>query len=189
MYETLTDYIRSRVEADDESIRTILSFFKPLTPERNELLLTAGQTSQRTYFVGKGCLRIFFINEEGLEATRYLAFEGQFATALTSFITSEPSFELVQAVGKTELLSISHKDFYHLLDIVPSWEKFYRDYLEYAYVLNTTRLMSFLTMNATERYRQLLAQKPEVVRRLPNKLVASYLNMSQETLSRIKSRI
>ena len=83
----------------------------------------------------------------------------------------------------------THKDFYHLLEIIPSWEKFYRHYLEYAYVNNTNRLMSFLTQDATERYRQLLEINPKIVQRLPNKIVATYLNMSQETLSRLKSKL
>jgi FixJ family two-component response regulator len=75
-----------------------------------------------------------------------------------------------------------------LLKIIPQWEKLYRHYLEYAYVTNTNRLMSFITLDATERYRQLLAQNPNVVMRMPNKMVASYLNISQETLSRLKSK-
>lgn len=189
MYEQLATYIGQKIKVSAEELETILSYFKILKPKKNELLLTHGQSSQRTFFVGKGCLRIFFINEEGQDATRYFAFENEFATALTSFITGDPSMEFIQAIEHTELLYISHRDFYHLLDIIPQWEKFYRNYLEYAYVNNTNRLMSFITMDAKERYRQLLDQNPIVVRRLPNKTVASFLNISQETLSRLKSKI
>lgn len=86
------------------------------------MVLANGETSQRTFFVVKGCLRIFFINEDGQEATRYFAFENQFATALVSFITSDASEEFIQAVEDTEVYSISHEDFYELLDSVPQWE-------------------------------------------------------------------
>lgn len=189
MYKQIEDYIRKEISVTEEELKTITSFFKPLTPKRNEILVSHGQTSQRMFFVGKGCLRIFFINEEGQDATRYLAFENNFATALVSFITDKPSLEFIQALEHTELLYITQKDFYHLLDVIPSWEKFYRHYLEIAYVTNTNRLMSFITMDAKERYRQLLNEKPDVVRRLPNKMVASYLNISQETLSRLKSKL
>jgi CRP-like cAMP-binding protein len=189
MYEQLTRYIRSQIKVSDEESATILSFFKPLELKKNELLVTHGQTSQRTFFVGKGCLRIFFVNEEGQDATRYFAFENQFATALVSFITGDPSEEFIEAAEKSELLYITHKDFYHLLEIIPQWEKFYRYYLENAYVNNTKRLMSFLTQDAVEKYRQLLNENPIIVKRLPNKMVASYLNISQETLSRLKSKI
>lgn len=189
MYKQIEDYIRKEILVSDSEVNTILSFFKPLTPSRNEVLVTQGQTSQRMFFVGTGCLRIFFINEEGADSTRYLAFENNFATALVSFITEEPSFEFIQALEETELLYITRKDFYHLTEIIPTWEKFYRHYLEMAYVTNTKRLMSFITMDARERYKLLLSQNPNFVQRLPNKMVASYLNISQETLSRLKSKI
>lgn len=189
MLEQLANYINKTIKVNEEELNTILSYFNPLRLQKNELLLTHGQISQRTFFVSKGCLRIFFINEEGQDATRYFAFENQFATALVSFITGEPSEEFIQATEQTELLYISHKDFYFLLDKIPQWEKFYRSYLEMAYVNNTKRLMSFLTQDATEKYRQLLDENSIIVRRLPNKIVASYLNISQETLSRLKSKI
>jgi len=188
MQEQLTNYIKGIITVTDEEMDKILSCFKPLEVEKNELLVIHGQTSQRTFFVGSGCLRIFFITEDGQEATRYLAFENNFATALCSFISKEPSLEFIQALEPTSLLYISHKDFYHLLEIVPAWEKFYRHYLENAYVNNTNRLMSFLTLDATERYKQLLDINPKIVQRLPNKIVATYLNISQETLSRLKSK-
>lgn len=188
MQQQLIDYIKEIITPTDEELATILACFKPMEVEKNELLVMQGQTSQRTFFVGQGCLRIFFITEDGQEATRYIAFENNFATCLSSFIAKAPSLEFVQALIPSSLLYITHKDFYHLLEIIPSWEKFYRHYLEKAYVNNTNRLMSFLALDAKERYRQLLETNPEVVQRLPNKIVATYLNISQETLSRLKSK-
>lgn len=188
MYEQLSNYIREKITISDEDLDQVLSFFKMMQVKKNEIIISPGETSQRIYFVDKGCLRIFFLTEGGTEATRHFAFENQFATALVSFITNEISKEFVQAIEDTNLYYISQKDFYHLLQIIPQWEKLYRHYLEYAYVSNTNRLMSFITLDATERYRQLLAQNPGVVMRMPNKIVASYLNISQETLSRLKSK-
>jgi len=188
MHEQLSTYIREKITISDEDLEQVLSFFKAMQVKKNEFMISPGETSQRIYFVDKGCLRIFFLTEGGTEATRHFAFEKQFATALVSFITNEISKEFVQAIEGTDLYYISQSDFYHLLKIIPQWEKLYRHYLEYAYVTNTNRLMSFITLDATERYRQLLAQNPGVVMRMPNKMVASYLNISQETLSRLKSK-
>lgn len=188
MQKQLAAYIKGIITVTDDELDKILSYFKPLEVEKNELLVTHGHTSRRTFFVGNGCLRIYFITEDGQEATRYLAFENNFATALCSFISKEPSLEFIQALEPTALLYISHEDFYHLLGIIPSWEKFYRHYLENAYVTNTDRLMSFLTLDATERYKKLLDINPKIVQRLSNKIVATYLNISQETLSRLKSK-
>lgn len=185
----LIDYIASIITISDLELEEILSRFRFLKVEKNNILIANEQTSQRMFFVGKGCLRIFFITENGQEATRYLAFENNFATALCSFISNDPSMETIQALEETHILYISQNDFYDLLKIIPSWEKFYRYYLELAYVNNTYRLMSFLTQDASKRYQYLLDSNPSIVLRLPNKIVASYLNISQETLSRLKSRI
>ncbi|PTT09252.1 Crp/Fnr family transcriptional regulator [Flavobacterium sp. HMWF030] len=189
LYEQLGDYIKKRIDVSDEDLNTILSYFKPLKQVKNEHLLSAGQTSQNTYFVNKGCLRIYYINEEGKDVTRYIAFENQFATALVSFITKVPSTEYIQVIEKSELLYISHEDFNHLIQNIPQWMQFYCAYLERAYVNNTNRLMSFTTMDALERYQLLLKVNPAIVKRLPNKIVASYINVSQETLSRLKSKV
>lgn len=189
MYRQLEDYIASKISISTAEMETVLYCFHAIAPKKNEILVTNGQTSQRMFFVAKGCLRIFFINEEGQEATRHLAFEDTFATTLVSFITDEPSLEFIQAMEDTQLLYISRKDFYDLIDSIPEWSTFYNKYLEYAYVTNTNRLMSFIIMDALERYRQLLEQKPDIVKRMPNKMVASYLNISQETLSRLKSKV
>lgn len=189
MNQKLAKHISESISVTDKELLHIMSHFHRVKVGKNELLVTDGQVSQRMYFVAEGCLRVYFIKEDGQEATRYLAFENQFATALVSFITKEASLEFIEAVEETTLFYITQYDFQVLLNTYPQWETFYRKYLEIAYVNNTNRLMSFITMDATERYTQLLKQNPIVVRRLPNKLVANYLNISQETLSRLKSKV
>lgn len=189
MKKQLKDYIARTISIPDIEIETIASYFHPITVQKNEFLVLEGQVSQRIHFISSGCLRFFFTTEEGHEATRYIAFEDNFATALCSFISGTPSSEFLQAMEASEVLYLSHDDFNHLIATMPNFEKFYRHYLEKAYVNNSNKLMSLLTLNATERYRQLLQQNPKIVQRLPNKIVASYLNISQETLSRLKSKM
>ena len=188
MYSQLSKYITDRVAISDDQLSVVLSYFKPLMAKKKELIGSEGSPARRMYFVAKGCLRIYFTKPDGAEATRRFAFENKFSTSLVSFITGEPLTENTQAIEDCELLYISRNDFYYLLEIIPAWEKFYRNYLEYAYVNNTNRLQSFITLDATERYKLLLQENPEIVLRLSNKLVANYLNISQEALSRLKSK-
>ncbi|AUC21754.1 cyclic nucleotide-binding protein [Polaribacter sejongensis] len=185
----LTNFIKKNIHIDDEDLKIVLSYFKTIKKKKNEILLSNGKNSQVSYFVKKGCLRLFYINEEGKDVTRYIAFENQFATELVSFITNEPAQETIQVIENSELLYITHDDFRHLMTIVPKWKDFYSIYLEKAYVNNSKRLISFTTLDASERYKQLFKINPNIVKRLPNKIVASYINISQETLSRIKSKI
>jgi len=189
MHHQLAQYIRNEIPVTEQELETILDFFKPLSIDKNQVILSEGEYNDRFLFVCKGCLRIYFVQEDGQEATRYLAFENHFASALVSLISQEPSLEYIQALEPTQLLYIQREDFLALLHQVQYWERFYRQYLEKAYVTNTNRLMSFITQDAGERYGHLLQQHPKIVDRLTNRVIASYLNISQETLSRIKGRI
>jgi len=108
-------------------------------------------------------------------------------TALTSFITQKPSFELLDALEDTTMLSISHNDFYKLAAELPQWKDCYQKMLEMAYTFQNNRLESLVTLSARERYAQVLQHNPALIQRLTNKVLASYLDIREETLSRIKS--
>lgn len=187
--QALSDCILKRITISQPNLNTVLSYFKEQEVRKDEILLAEGEASKRMYFVKNGCLRIYFLQADGAEATRYLAFENNFATGLTGFISQQPSQENIQALEKTEVLYIAREDFYTLLDQIPEWEKFYRSYLEGAYVTNTKRLMSFITMDATKRYQSLIAEHPTILQRLSNRMVANYLGISQEALSRLKHKL
>lgn len=188
MKEALAAHIQQIAALTDEQLDLALGYFKPSSHAKGELLVKEGAFCSHMNFVLKGCLRIYFIKEDGQEATRHLAFERQFATGLASFIRNRPSFEYIQAMEETDLLRIKRDDFYYLLNLIPAWEKFYRHYLEDAYINNLEIFQREITKDAELRYKELLERNPQVVMRLPNKIVASYLNMSPETLSRVKSR-
>lgn len=188
MYEPLKHYIRRTVAISETDLEYCCRFFQEEHAVRGSNLLSQGQHSQRTYFVLKGCLRLFYLNSDGQESTRYLAFENQMATALVSFISGKPTQETLQALEDSHLLYIHHDDFQKLRDEIPAWDAFYCRYVEKAYVNTVSHLFTFTHLDAMERYQLLLKKNPEIVRRLPNKIVASYLHISQETLSRLKAR-
>lgn len=185
----LARYIRNIIYLTDEQLALILGFFKVTTHIKNEIIVDVGEVNSYMNFIEKGCLRMFFIGEDGQEVTRNISFENQFATGLASFIQQLPSEESLQALEPTTLLRIARKDFYYLLNVIPAWEKFYRNYLEFAYLNNISIYQREMMKDATERYKELLKVNPQIVERLPNKIIASYLNMTPETLSRVKNKL
>jgi CRP-like cAMP-binding protein len=187
-HHQLRAYIAKIVHLTDEQMNLVLGYFKMISVMRNEVLLSEGDVSQYMNFVAKGCLRIYFIKNDGQDVTRYFAFENIFATGLASFISQQASYEYIQAMEDSVILRIHRKDFYYLLEIIPAWERFFRNYLEYAYMKNLDVYQREVTKDAEERYKELLKKDPVVIQRLPNKVVASYLNMSPETLSRMKRK-
>jgi CRP-like cAMP-binding protein len=166
----------------------LLSKFKRLHARKYEVLLNAGEVSGHAYFICRGCLRTFFLNEKGEEKTRYIAFENKFVSAFASFITQAPSSECVQALEDSELLKIRRADFYGLVDSDAVFAKLYRESLEQSQVFATWRLETMIGMTAKERYKNLLERMPQVISRLSNKHVASFLGITQESLSRLKRK-
>jgi CRP-like cAMP-binding protein len=189
MHSLLKRYIQTNITIAPEQLDTIVKLFKPKSVNRNTILLTPGDVCREFYFVNKGCIRTYYISQEGKERTRYFAFDGAVGTALSSFINQKPSFEFVDVLGDSELLSISRANFYQLVDDLPQWAYFYRKLLEFAYSYQNKRIENLVTLTAKQRYDDILKNHPEYIRRLPNHILASYLDMSQETLSRLKSKL
>jgi CRP-like cAMP-binding protein len=141
------------------------------------------------YFVNTGCIRFYTTNPEGDEMTRYFAFEDKFGTALTSFINQKPSMEFMQSVMRSEVLKIKRQDFYHLVDRIPEVSSVYRNMLEQAYIMSQQRIYGFQGYSALERLKWLMAHHPKILTKLSNKVIASYLGVTQYTLSRLKSEL
>ncbi len=188
MHALLKRYIQNNITISTDQLEQIARLFKLKSVKRNTILLTAGDVCRELYFVNKGCIRTYYISQEGKERTRYLAFDGIVGTALSSFITNSSSFESVDVLEDSELLCISRANFYELVDEIPEWADFYRKLLEFAYSYQNKRIENLVTLTAKQRYDDILKNHPEYIQRLPNHILASYLDMSQETLSRLKSK-
>jgi hypothetical protein len=94
MLNKLNSVLASSATFSEQQLNQIHSCFKPLSVKRNEILLRGGEVCGAFYFVSGGCLRIYFINKEGTEKTRQVILDGEFGSALTSFITQKPGFEI-----------------------------------------------------------------------------------------------
>jgi CRP-like cAMP-binding protein len=188
MFEQLKRYLNLNISISEYKIEEIVNKFKPLTIKKNTILLSQGETCNKLYFVNTGCIRTYYITGQGHEKSRFIAVEGMIATALSSFISQQPSFEFVDALEKSELLYISHSNFYGLVNEMPEWEKFYLKLLEFAYLYQNKKIEELVTLSAIKRYAILMKEHPIYIQRLSNKILASYLDITQETLSRLKSK-
>ena len=169
-------------------LSVIYNCFKPISVKRNFQLLTEGDICKEFYYVHKGSIRTYFLDRNGHEKTRYIMLDNYIGTALTSFISGKPSIEFIEAMEDTELLAINRNDFYKLNEEIKSWNYLYQRILEMAYSFQNKKIESLVTLTAKERYEQLIRENPKIVQRLSNKVVASYLDVKQETLSRLKSK-
>jgi len=171
-----------------EDLQEVVSRFHPRKVPRRTPLVREGEVCQSFHFVRSGCLRAYFLAPDGSEKTRYVIPPNGVGTALSSFLTREPSTEFLEAVEDSEILSIENRDWYDLLEQMESWRTFHRTILEMAYVFQNRRIEELVTLSAEERYRRFLERHRDLALRLPGKMVASYLDIAPETLSRLRAR-
>ena len=188
MKEQLTRFFATNFRATSNEIEQLVSAFSERKVKKNENLISKGDICRFSYFVCKGAIRAYFVTDDGQEATRYIALENQFITTIHSFISQTATNEFIQATEETELLSISYTDFKKVISETTLARDLYIKQLEVAYTTNHWRLESFLKMGANERYAFLLKTNPVLIQRLSNKIIASYLGITQESLSRLKAK-
>lgn len=188
MFEKLDTYIREFISLSQAEWHEVTACFQPYFLNKNDYLIQAGNVCNYVYFINSGGLRMFYI-EDGKDITRFFTFEGHFASALTSFLTREPSLENIQVLEDCELLKISYDDLQKLYLDVPAWQKLGRKILEKAYVISTRRIESLICLNATQRYLNLLETYPNLFERVPQHHIATYLGVEPETLSRIRKKL
>jgi CRP-like cAMP-binding protein len=188
----MTDKLRTMLmkfaDFDEDELEKNEARFKLKHVAKNTILLNVGNICKEFYFVKKGCLSNYFINKDGFVKTRLIILDGEAGTALTSFISQTPSIEFVEALEDSELLTISHLDFYDLVKREPKWQAFYQSFLEATHLYQSRKVEALMTLNATQRFQKLLKGNPVLIQRLSNKVLASFLDMREETLSRIKQR-
>jgi CRP-like cAMP-binding protein len=183
----LIGFINSFVELDAETELSIRNYFKIETFEKNDFILKEGEICTKISFIKSGLVRRFYIND-GEEITNWIYYDNQWLTSMTSFFEQKPSFENLQVCEKTILYSLSYSDEQKLLEN-HLFSRFHLKLLrQYLASLNEF-LHKYRLMTAQEKYSYLLTHCPEVIKRAKLKHVASLMNISQETLSRIRASI
>ncbi|MDR6341919.1 CRP-like cAMP-binding protein [Filimonas zeae] len=162
--------------------------FQQITLPRNEFLIREGKTCRHMFFLEQGCLRGYY-NLDGKEITHWFGFENDFITSFHSFITHQPAVESIQLMEAGTLWAISKEALTGLYDRHHEIERLVRIVYEKYYIRLEERYVNAQFKTATERYEELLQQSPHIIERVPLGYIASYLGISQETLSRIRARL
>lgn len=162
--------------------------FEKIVLEKNELLLREGNICRYLYFLEQGAARGFYILD-GKEITHWFGFENDFVTSFHSFITGQAAVENIQLIENSTLWRIAKTDLEALYNSYHEIERLVRIVYEKYYIRLEERYVNAQFKSAKERYEQLLVQSPHILERVSLGSIASYLGISQETLSRIRSRI
>lgn len=153
---------------------------------RNEFLKVKGSIDTNLYLVVKGTLRIFLLEDEEEHTIRF-GYQNNLIAALDSFLSEKPSDLYIQALKQVELKSIRKKDYYDFMDSSPENQQLWMTVLENFTLQQMEREADILTNSPAKRYERVLARSPQLFQEVPHKYIASYLRMTPETLSRIKT--
>jgi CRP-like cAMP-binding protein len=189
MYDLYFKKLRETVpltEADEELMRSYLTTKKI---RKKQYLLQEGDVCKFVAFVEKGMLRAYTVDEKGGEHIIQFAPEGWTISDLFSFLTQEPAIYNIDALEDSELVLVSKQAQEELIERIPMYERYIRLQITGAYVAMQRRLTSIISQPLEERYGNLTAMYPEIIQRVPQHMIASYMGLTPETLSRVRRKI
>ena len=180
-------YIHQFIRPEDEELHFIESLFRERNFSKNQNIVDAGKVCSSLFFVKKGSLRSYYQTEEK-EVTYWFSTEGMFATSFYSFISRKVGFETIQCLEDSVLIEIPYGKLQEAFLQSHKLETLWRKVSELYYVQLEERTYNFQRYDAKERYDILLSKYPEWIFRFSLGHIASYLGISQETLSRIRAK-
>lgn len=189
MFEVLHQKVNEIIQISEEEFAIAKTLFIPKKLRKKRFLLQDGDPCKYTIFVEKGLLRSFTIDEKGNEHILQFSMQGWWAADLYSFLTGEPSKYNIQALEDSELLLITQPSWDQLLEEVPAFERYFRILIQNNLIATQRRLMVTFSETAEEKYLRLLNDFPDIIQQVPQHMIASYIGITRETLSRIRSQI
>lgn len=172
----------------EEEYNAFRDVFIPKIFPKKTILCKPGRIASELYFINKGSLRLFY-EIDGTDKTLFFAFENQFTGPCRSFMLGEPNHQIFETLEECELLTVKREPFLETLDKYPRLALL-RSMIAEENLFITEGIVSFLLLNSPEeRYSNLLRHNPEILKRMPQHLIASYLGISPVSLSRIRKRI
>ena len=188
MYELIKTNISKHIAVLDSEWDYFFSLVKEETIHKKEFIVKEGEVCHLHGFILNGLLRTYFIDEKGNEVNLVFHFEDWWFGDIGSYVRNEPSKLNTQAMESTKVLLIYREDLEKLFEKIPKFERFFRILNQRTFATLMERYIDDQTKSASERYKQLISKRPEILHRMPQHHIASYLGITKEFLSKIRSQ-
>ena len=189
MYEVFFKHLKDKAPFTEEDLAIIKTYITPKKLRKKQYLLQEGDICKYICFVEKGALKAYSVDENGTESIIQFALEGWTISDLYSFLTVEPATYNIDALEDSELVLISKSAHEALLEKLPKYETYIRLQITNAYIALQKRLTSIISLPLEERYKNFLTVYPNIVQRVPQHMIASYMGLTPETLSRVRKKL
>ena len=185
MFAQIREFINQHIELSDEEFQTLASKFHPVSFDKKTKVVEIGDIATTIYFVIKGITRRYFYRGKQ-EVITHLVTENGIMGSVISFLTGEPSRYILETIEPVTALAISKQDLEGLFLSDKKWEKFGRKILTSFFLQIEYRNLDNIRFSTKERFINFMKQNPDLVMRVPQKYLASYLEIQPETFSRLK---
>lgn len=189
MYDLLLKNISRFIELTIEESLYFTSVLTLKKLRKRQFLIKEGEICRYQYFVSRGCLRTFYIDNKGLEHNVQFSIEDWWSGDMHSFITQKPGRFNIMAIEDSEVVCIDKQSQEALYVQVPKFEKFFRHLLQGAFITLQERVLASMSETAEERYIKFRNKYPEMDKRIPKNQVASFLGITPESLSRVRREL
>ena len=189
MFADLITHIQKFAPLTQEEQEQVVSYLKYEYVNKKQHLFSEGDVCHAQYFVVEGCLRMYFVKDSGVEQIVQFGIDNWWISDYTSFSTQKPSQFYIQAVQSSKVIVLTQQKQDEMLDKVPKMERYFRILSQNALVAMQRRMVGSLSQNAEEKYHKLVSTYPDIVQRVPQHMIASYLGITPETVSRIRKNI
>jgi CRP/FNR family transcriptional regulator len=188
MQENLLDHIRRYVSLDDGEAESLLSHIRYKQVKKKEIILKEGQICTANYFVLKGCLRLYVVNDKGVEQIIQFGIDNWWISDYISFDRQTPSGFYIQAVENSEVILLERSAQDVLFKKIPQLESYFRIVYQKAYAASLMRIQYIFCKTKEERYHHFNNLFPEFVQRVPQYMLASFLGFTPEFLSKTRAK-
>lgn len=188
MSKQFFDHINNYVEVNAMDFQEILSFFSFQNLGKKEIIGEAGHKCNFNHFVVQGCVHMYFIDDKGTHRTVQFSIENWWITDNLAFLNKVTTDFYIQAVEKTQLLSISYENQEQLLSQFPQLEKYFRVIYQTAFGSSILKMKYLYDFSKEEIYFHFTEHFPEFAQRVPQYLIASFLGLTPEYVSEIRSK-
>ncbi|KGE15575.1 Crp/Fnr family transcriptional regulator [Sphingobacterium deserti] len=189
VFNVLFEHIADKVPITERDKEVVMSFFRRKKLRKRQYLLQEGDVCKYISFVTEGLMRSYTVDEKGNEHINLFAWEGWWISDFAGFIFGNEAKLNIDAIEDTTVLLLSVENYEKMLTEVPLMERYFRVLYQNSLATKDSRLISAITHTAEEKYTMFLDTYPSIGQRLPQNLIASYLGLSPETISRIKKKI
>lgn len=155
---------------------------------KNELVQEQGRICNTINFIDSGILRAFFINKDGKDSTIMFAIKDWWITDMYCFLNNKPALLNIEALEESRVLQLKFTQLEELYNKIPKFEKFFRILMQNAYVREQLRVLDNISLTTEERYYRFIHKYPQIVKRVTQKQIASYLGVTPEFLSTVKRK-